>query len=173
MSHVPLGAMLSGGLDSSLLVALMAESASGPVETFSVGFTEDAEANELPHARRVAEAFRCNHHDLELSLRDSAVDLSNLVWYLDEPVAELSAVGFLALSRLATQHVTVARADKARTSSSGATASTGSQRFSDGSTFSSPASDDCSGDPSGLRRIALLGCHPFLRPTTPSRGSSR
>ena len=108
MSDVPLGAMLSGGLDSSLLVALMAESASGPVETFSVGFTEDAEANELPHARRVAEAFRCNHHDLELSLRDSAVDLSNLVWYLDEPVAELSAVGFLALSRLATQHVTVA-----------------------------------------------------------------
>ena len=108
MSDVPLGAMLSGGLDSSLIVALMAEMGSGPVETFSVGFREDGDLNELPHARRVAEAFGCNHHDLELSLTDAAVELSDLVWYLDEPVAELSAVGFLALSRLATQHVTVA-----------------------------------------------------------------
>ena len=108
MSDVPLGAMLSGGLDSSLIVALMAEAGNEPVETFSVGFVEDGDLNELPYARRVGEAFGCNHHDLELSLRDAAVGLDDLVWYLDEPVAELSAVGFLALSRLATQHVTVA-----------------------------------------------------------------
>ena len=108
MSDVPLGAMLSGGLDSSLIVALMARNMSEPVKTFSVGFREAAEGNELADARLVANHYGTDHHELELSLHDQHLDLPQLVWHLDEPLADLSALGFLALSQLATQHVTVA-----------------------------------------------------------------
>jgi asparagine synthase (glutamine-hydrolysing) len=108
MSDVPLGAMLSGGLDSSLLVALMARNMKDPVKTFSVGFREDADTNELADAREVAQLFGAEHHELEIPAADRDLDLAELVWYLDEPVADLSALGFLALSQLARQHVTVA-----------------------------------------------------------------
>jgi asparagine synthase (glutamine-hydrolysing) len=108
MSEVPLGAMLSGGLDSSLIVALMARHVSGAVQTFSIGFREAGAANELADARRVAELFGCDHHELELSYAEQEVDLAELVWSLDEPLADLSALGFLALSQLASRHVTVA-----------------------------------------------------------------
>jgi asparagine synthase (glutamine-hydrolysing) len=108
MSDVPLGAMLSGGLDSSLIVALMARHVSGPVQTFSVGFREAGASNELADARLVAERFGCEHHELELSYSDQDVDLEELVWSLDEPLADLSSLGFLALSQLASRHVTVA-----------------------------------------------------------------
>jgi asparagine synthase (glutamine-hydrolysing) len=107
MSDVPLGAMLSGGLDSSLVVALMAEELTEPVKTFSVGFREDA-GSELHDARTIASLFGTDHHELELSFLDDTVDLPELVWHLDEPVADLSALGLLALSQLARQHVTVA-----------------------------------------------------------------
>jgi asparagine synthase (glutamine-hydrolysing) len=110
MSDVPLGAMLSGGLDSSLIVALMARNMSEPVKTFSVGFREDRDTNELADARFVAELFGADHHELELSVDDGHFDLAELVWHLDEPVADLSALGFLALSQLASGHVKVALA---------------------------------------------------------------
>jgi asparagine synthase (glutamine-hydrolysing) len=87
----------------------MAESASNPVVTFSVGFRED-ESNELADARRVAEIFGCEHHELELSAAEDGLDLDELVWNLDEPVADLSALGFDALCGLASEHVTVALA---------------------------------------------------------------
>jgi asparagine synthase (glutamine-hydrolysing) len=106
MSDVPLGAMLSGGLDSSLIVALMAGESTRPVQTFSVGFS-GAPDNELPVAREVAQALGTEHHELELSL-DDPVDLEELIWSLDEPVADLSAIGFKALSELTARHVTVA-----------------------------------------------------------------
>jgi asparagine synthase (glutamine-hydrolysing) len=106
MADVPLGAMLSGGLDSSLIVALMARNMSEPVKTFSVGFAEDPDS-ELADARLVASAFGADHHELELSNRDS-VDLEELSWFIDEPLADLSSLGFLALSELAARHVTVA-----------------------------------------------------------------
>jgi len=108
MSDVPLGAMLSGGLDSSLIVGLMARNMSEPVKTFSVGFREAGKGNELADARLVADHYATDHHELELSLHDQQIDLAQLVWHLDEPLADLSALGFLALSQLATQHVTVA-----------------------------------------------------------------
>jgi asparagine synthase (glutamine-hydrolysing) len=108
MSDVPLGAMLSGGLDSSLVVALMARHMRDPVKTFSVGFAEAGAQNELDDARLVAKLFGTEHHELELSYADDTVDLEELVWHLDEPLADLSALGFLALCRLASEHVTVA-----------------------------------------------------------------
>jgi asparagine synthase (glutamine-hydrolysing) len=109
MSDVPLGAMLSGGLDSSLVVALMAKHVSGPVQTFSVGFVEDGPLNELADAREIAERFGADHHELELSRADAEVDLAGLAWSLDEPLADLSSLGFLALCRLASTYVTVAQ----------------------------------------------------------------
>ncbi len=107
MSDVPLGAMLSGGLDSSLIVALMARHMSEPVKTFSVGFAGTGQTNELGDARLVSRFLGTDHHEMELSLDDRA-DLEDLCWYMDEPVADLSALGFRAISELASRHVTVA-----------------------------------------------------------------
>lgn len=108
MSDVPLGVMLSGGLDSSLVTALMARNMTEPVKTFSVGFAEAGNANELPDARLVASALGTEHHELELSFADPDVDLAELSWSIDEPLADLSQLGFFALSRLASEHVVVA-----------------------------------------------------------------
>ena len=110
MSDVPLGAMLSGGLDSSLIVALMARNMSEPVKTFAVGFSDEHEVNELDDARFVASCFGAEHHELELSFDDDTVDLEELIWHLDEPIADLSALGFHGVSALAARHVTVALA---------------------------------------------------------------
>jgi asparagine synthase (glutamine-hydrolysing) len=107
MSDVPLGAMLSGGLDSSLIVALMARHMSQPVKTFSVGFAEDRHS-ELADAREVAAHLGADHTELELSFHDAALTIDELVWHLDEPVADLSPVGFHALCGVAARDVTVA-----------------------------------------------------------------
>ena len=101
MSDVPLGAMLSGGLDSSLIVALMARHMTEPVKTFASASARRATDNELADARFVAEPLGTDHHELELSFADDTVDLAELVWHLDEPLADLSALGFHALSQLA------------------------------------------------------------------------
>ncbi|HEV3477925.1 MAG TPA: asparagine synthase (glutamine-hydrolyzing) [Gaiellaceae bacterium] len=111
MSDVPLGAMLSGGLDSSLVVALMARNMSEPVKTFSVGFTDGGESsdfNELADARLVASEYGTDHHELELRFADTTIDLADLVWFMDEPLADLGSLGLFALSELASRHVTVA-----------------------------------------------------------------
>jgi len=108
MSDVPLGAMLSGGIDSSVIVALMARQMTEPVKTFSIGFAEAGDANELADARLVAQYFGTDHHELELSFAEETLDLGDLVWYMDEPLADLSSLGFLALSQLAASQVTVA-----------------------------------------------------------------
>lgn len=106
IADVPLGAMLSGGLDSSLIVALMAEHTAAAVKTFAVGFT-GSPSSELPVARAVAAHFGTDHHELEVD-DGGAPDLDELVWHMDEPLVDLSALGFLALSRLARREVTVA-----------------------------------------------------------------
>ena len=108
MSDVPLGAMLSGGLDSSLIVGMMSRMMSEPVKTFSVGLAGAASDNELADARYVSSVFGTEHHELELELNDGGVDLEQLVWHLDEPLADLSSLGFLSLCELARRHVTVA-----------------------------------------------------------------
>jgi asparagine synthase (glutamine-hydrolysing) len=108
VSDVPLGSMLSGGLDSSLITALMAEHSSRPVKTFSIGFVEDADANELGDARSVAERLGTDHHELLTSATEHPELLDEALWHLEEPVADVSFLGFMLLSRLARESVTVA-----------------------------------------------------------------
>ena len=103
VSDVPFGAFLSGGLDSSVVVALMARHMTQPVKTFSIGFNE-ARYSELSDARRVAEHLHTEHHELIVE-PDAARMIERLVWHLDEPFADSSALPTYLVSELAGQHV--------------------------------------------------------------------
>ncbi len=106
VADVPLGAFLSGGIDSTAVVAAMAELSSSPVKTFSIGF-ESAEFDELPHARQVAERFGTEHH--ELVVRPDAVELlPKLIRHYGEPFADHSAIPSFYLAEMTRRHVTVA-----------------------------------------------------------------
>ncbi len=106
ISDVPLGAFLSGGVDSSGVVALMHAVGTGPVRTFSIGFPE-AEYDELRYARMVAERFGTEHH--ELTVRPDALGiLPRLVWHYNEPFGDSSAIPSLYLAEMTRRHVTVA-----------------------------------------------------------------
>ena len=106
MSEVPLGAFLSGGIDSSAVVALMAQEASEKVRTFSIGF-EEQDFSELHHARRVAEWVGADHH--EFIVRPDAIEiLPLLVEHYGEPYADSSAVPTYYVARETRKHVTVA-----------------------------------------------------------------
>ena len=106
ISDVPLGALLSGGTDSSTVVALMARAASGPVKTFSIGFRQ-ADFNEAPYARMVAERFGTEHHELILE-PDILQTVESLTRSLEEPFGDSSMLPTYYVSCLARQHVTVA-----------------------------------------------------------------
>jgi asparagine synthase (glutamine-hydrolysing) len=106
VADVPMGAFLSGGVDSSAVVAAMAETSPEPVKTFSIGF-EDERCNELPRARLVAQRFATDHH--ELIVRPDAVEmLPRIVRHYGEPFADHSALPCFYLARFAREHVTVA-----------------------------------------------------------------
>jgi asparagine synthase (glutamine-hydrolysing) len=105
-SEVPLGAFLSGGLDSSTVVALMARAAAGRVRTFSIGF-EEAGYNEAPHARAVAKALGTDHTELVLT-PDADQFVERIVSLFDEPFADSSALPTYFVAELARQQVTVA-----------------------------------------------------------------
>ena len=106
ISEVPLGAFLSGGVDSSAVVAIMAGLTRDRVKTFAIGF-DDPRFNELPHARRVAEKYGCEHHEFEVRPRAIEV-LTTLVRHYGEPYADSSAIPSFYLAKLTRQHVTVA-----------------------------------------------------------------
>jgi asparagine synthase (glutamine-hydrolysing) len=106
VSEVPLGAFLSGGLDSSTVVALMSKASPRPVKTFSIGFG-DPQFDELNHCRTVAAAFGTEHQELVLD-PDAVEVLADLVWHVDEPFADSSAIPTYFLSKLARENVTVA-----------------------------------------------------------------
>jgi asparagine synthase (glutamine-hydrolysing) len=107
ISEVPLGAHLSGGIDSSIVVALMAELSSAPVKTFSVGFQEE-EFSELPYARAVAERYGTDHHEFTVTYGDVPKTLEKLSQHFGEPFGDASAIPLYHLSVLTRQHVTVA-----------------------------------------------------------------
>ena len=106
IADVPLGAFLSGGIDSSLVVASMARQSSRPVKTFSIGFKEQ-QYNELPLARLVAAKYQTEHH--ELVVEPNALELvPRLIRQFDEPFADASAIPTFLVSEFAVQHVKVA-----------------------------------------------------------------
>ncbi len=106
ISDVPIGAFLSGGIDSSTIVGLMAKHSSRPIKTFSIGF-ESEQHNELPYARQIAALFKTDH--TEFIVKPDAIDvLPELVRRYEEPYADSSALPTYYLSKLARSHVTVA-----------------------------------------------------------------
>jgi asparagine synthase (glutamine-hydrolysing) len=105
IADVPLGAFLSGGVDSSSVVATMARIGSGRVKTFSIGFAEQ-DYNELEYARQVARKFDTDHHELVIEPNVLEI-IDDLAWYLDEPFGDSSAIPTYMVSKLASEHVTV------------------------------------------------------------------
>ncbi|MGA3107590.1 MAG: asparagine synthase (glutamine-hydrolyzing) [Terriglobales bacterium] len=106
MSDVPLGVFLSGGVDSSAVAALMTKIRREPVETFSVGYTEQT-YSELPFARTVSEHIHSRHHEVFVSEQDFFGALPHLIWHEDEPIAWPSSISLYFVARLARERVTV------------------------------------------------------------------
>lgn len=104
ISDVPFGAYLSGGIDSSVIVALMSQATSGPVKTFSVGF--DYEHDELNAAAETARYLGCDHHEVACRA-EHVMLLPQIVYHMDEPMGDAITVPMFLLSRAAKQHVTV------------------------------------------------------------------
>ncbi|MDO9518777.1 MAG: asparagine synthase (glutamine-hydrolyzing) [Pseudohongiella sp.] len=105
VSDVPVGAFLSGGLDSSSVVAMMSREQRAPVKTFSIGFPEPA-YDETAYARQVASVMGSEHHELMLDA-DVAGQMQKLAWFLDEPFGDSSAIPTYMVSQLASGHVKV------------------------------------------------------------------
>src|ERR1019366_8215978 len=106
MSDVPLGVFLSGGVDSSAVAALMTKIRREPIETFSVGYSEQ-NYSELPYARTVAEHIKSKHHEVSVSQQDFFGALPHLIRHEDEPIVWPSSVSLYFVSKLAREHVTV------------------------------------------------------------------
>lgn len=105
-SDVPFGAFLSGGLDSSAIVALMAGYLDQPVKTFSVGFENGgSEASEAHYAKLVAEHFGTSHHEVVITADDFLDRVESVIWHLDQPVADLACFANMMLAESASQHV--------------------------------------------------------------------
>jgi asparagine synthase (glutamine-hydrolysing) len=105
VADVPLGAFLSGGVDSSCVVAMMARLGVAKIKTFSIGY--DSPESELAYARTVARQFGTDHHELKLTSLAFREVLPRIVWHMDEPVGDPAAIPLLFLSEFARRHVTV------------------------------------------------------------------
>lgn len=106
IADVPLGAFLSGGIDSSIIVGIMSDISPRPINTFSIGFEDDLAYDETAHARLVATRFRTHH--TEFRVRSNAIELlEKLIWHYDEPFGDSSAIPTYIVSELARKHVTV------------------------------------------------------------------
>ena len=107
MSDVPLGVFLSGGLDSSAVAALTTKIRREPIETFSVGYGEEA-FSELAYARQMAQHIGSRHHEVRLSREEFFAALPALIWHEDEPIVWPSSVSLYFVAKLAREQVTVA-----------------------------------------------------------------
>ncbi len=112
MSEVPLGVFLSGGLDSSSILAVMSKMTGGKkIKTFSVGYeggsAQEEESSEFPYARLAAKAFGAEHHEFRVSAQDFGDFISEMVWHLDEPLADPSCIPLYFISKLARNYITV------------------------------------------------------------------
>ncbi|HEV7682969.1 MAG TPA: asparagine synthase (glutamine-hydrolyzing) [Pyrinomonadaceae bacterium] len=107
MSDVPFGVFLSGGVDSSANVALMSELMSQPVRTYTVGFTDSDELNELESARAVAKRFGTDHHEVIIGQQDMQKFLPELIFHQDEPLADPVCVPLYYVSKLARETGTI------------------------------------------------------------------
>ena len=106
IADVPLGVFLSGGVDSSAVVAFMSALGHRPLRSFSVGF-DDPGYSELPYARQVASRFSTEHHELVVKPEDLASDLPHLIAFRNEPIAEATDIALYRISRLAARSVKV------------------------------------------------------------------
>jgi asparagine synthase (glutamine-hydrolysing) len=107
VSDVPIGALLSGGIDSGVIVALMTKCTDHPVRTFTIGFKDGGNTNELEAARKTAELFGTEHHEMVIDSLDYREWLEKSVWHLEEPIATTSALAMFFLCQLVRQHVKV------------------------------------------------------------------
>ncbi len=107
MSDVPIGALLSGGIDSAAVVAIMSRYTDRQVRTFTVGFQDGDDVNELEEARRTAALLGTAHEEVLLGSLDYQRLLEKIAWHLDEPIATTSALAMYSVCQLARQHVTV------------------------------------------------------------------
>ncbi len=105
MSDVPFGAFLSGGVDSSTVVALMSHILEMPVRTFSVGFEGSGSFSELPYARLVANRYHSDHHEVLMTPTDFVEVAERVIWHLDQPIGDMAEVANYLVSELAARHV--------------------------------------------------------------------
>jgi len=107
IADVPVGVLLSGGIDSSAVAAAIAELHNRGLNSFSVAFADSPQTNELPYARQVAQHVGTNHHEIIIGNKEFMDFLPRLVYYSDEPLADLAAIPLYYVSSLACQHVKV------------------------------------------------------------------
>lgn len=108
VADVPLGAFLSGGIDSSIIVALMAQHSSKPIKTFSIGFKDNPLFDETAYAREVADLYNTDHHEFKLTYQDMLDVYTKVLSTFDEPFSDSSAIPTYIVSRETKEYVTVA-----------------------------------------------------------------
>lgn len=106
-SDVPLGVFLSGGLDSSAMVALLTPGASSGLKTFSVAYDFGPNYDETPYAREVSKAFGTDHHEIRMTPNHFVDFVPHYIWHMDEPVTEAAAISLNYVAKLAREHVVV------------------------------------------------------------------
>ena len=107
ISDVPVGFLLSGGIDSTAMLSFAAQKTAKPISTFTIGFSSDAVVDERPFARLAAERYGSKHYELSISPADFAAFLPSYVWHMEEPVCQPPAIALYYISKLATKHVKV------------------------------------------------------------------
>lgn len=107
IADVPVGVLLSGGVDSTAVLSLAAEQGGEPISSYTVGFSARGIADERPYARLAADTFGSEHHEMTISAEDFATFMPQYVWYMEEPVCEPPAIALYYVSKLASTHVKV------------------------------------------------------------------